>query len=158
MCRSRRSSRMASMRIISPSASSSYRSGWNSRSVPSNERANARATSRLPTPGGPWKRYACAGPSRNAASSMRPASACSEKRTNVLTDLLSDLLGGPLPVERDDAFGVRRSERPKRLVGSLHELRGLALDAVAVPAATATGLSGIDQDEERPIGEQAPRD
>ena len=30
--------------------------------VPSSARANVRATSRLPTPGGPWKRYACAGP------------------------------------------------------------------------------------------------
>src|SRR2546423_1249979 len=38
---------------------------------------NARATSRLPTPCGPWKRYACAGPSASAASSSRFASACS---------------------------------------------------------------------------------
>ena len=40
-------------------------------------RANARATSRLPTPCGPWKRYACAGPSSSAASSRRFASCCS---------------------------------------------------------------------------------
>ena len=41
------------MRIISPSGSSSYRSGWNSRVVWSSARANARATSRFPTPGRP---------------------------------------------------------------------------------------------------------
>ena len=46
-------------------------------------RANARASSRLPTPCGPWKRYACAGPSSSAASSRRFASCCSGKRSNL---------------------------------------------------------------------------
>ena len=50
---------------------------------------------RLPTPGGPWKRYACAGPSASAASSSRFASACSGKPWKRVTHLLRDLVGGP---------------------------------------------------------------
>src|SRR5579884_3691698 len=134
MCRSRRSSLIASIRIISPSASSSYRSGWKSRVVPISSRANARATSLFPTPGGPWKRYACAGPSRSAASSRRPASGCSEKRANALTDLLCDRLGGAAPVDGDDALRLGRRKRAVGGVDALLEALALALDAVVVGA------------------------
>ena len=51
-------------------------------------RARARTrgrAARLPTPCGPWKRYACAGPSSSAASSSRFASCCSGTRSNLLT-------------------------------------------------------------------------
>src|SRR5690242_13779010 len=122
MCRSRRNSRIASMRIISPSAASSYRSGWNSRSVASSARAKVRATSRFPTPGGPWKRYACAGPSRNAASISRAASACSKECADVLTNLLGDLVGGPCAVDADDPLREARDERAVALVDLAHEL------------------------------------
>ena len=45
------------------------------------------AAARFPTPGGPWKRYACAGPSASAARSRRFASACSGKLSKTSTDL-----------------------------------------------------------------------
>src|SRR3954454_24882172 len=154
MCRSRRSSRIASMRIISPSASSWYRSGWNSRVVSRSARANVRATSRLPTPGGPWKRYACAGPSVSAASSSRPASGCSEKRANVLTDLLCDLLLGARAVEHDDPLRLCARELAVGSVDALHELDALALDAVVVVAGPRERLLGVEQDEERSIRQQ----
>ena len=64
-------SRMSSMRIWSPSGSSTYRSGCVRRSTrawsPSSSAAKRSARSRLPTPGGPCRRYACAGPSASAA-------------------------------------------------------------------------------------------
>src|SRR3954452_24851479 len=158
MCRSRRSSRIASMRIISPSASSWYRSGWNSRVVPRSARANVRATSRLPTPAGPWKRYACAGPSRSAASSRRPASGCSEKRANVLTDRLRDLVGGVGAVERDDPLGELGRERPEAFVGAAPEVLALALDPVRLPGAAPPRGVGVEQDEKGAVGQQAVRD
>src|SRR5260221_1275980 len=122
---------MASIRIISPSASSSYRSAWNSRSVPSSERANVLDTSRLPTPGGPWKRYACAGPSRNAASRRRPASRCSEKRANVVTNLLCDRFGRSATVDGNDALRLALGQRPVRSVDAVHELVVLLLDPIS---------------------------
>src|SRR3954471_25044056 len=151
MCRSRRSSRIASMRIISPSASSSYMSGWNSRVVPRSSRANVRATSRLPTPGGPWKRYACAGPSRSAASSRRPASGCSEKRANVLTDLLCDLLGGAGALDGDDALRLPGSERAVGLVDALHEGDSFTFDPVVVVDRPRERLLRVEQHHERPV-------
>src|SRR3954471_900980 len=157
MCRSRRSSRIASMRIISPSASSSYRSGWNSRSVWSNDRANVCATSRFPTPGGPWKRYAWAGPSRSAASSSLPASGCSEKRANVLTNLLRDLLRGTCTVDGHDPLTVAFRQRLVGLVDPAHERRPLPLDAVGAPRAAALRLVGVEQHEERADGQQPAR-
>src|SRR5436305_9979100 len=103
-------------------------SGCTARVVPISARAKVRATSRLPTPGGPWKRYACAGPSRSAASRRRPASGCSEKRANVLTYLLCDLLRAARTVDGDDAARVGDGERAIGLVDAAHELDALALD------------------------------
>src|SRR4051794_39131330 len=113
-------------------------------------RANARATSLLPTPGGPWKRYACAGPSRSAASRRRAASGCSEKRANVLTNLLRNLLGGTCTVDRDDPVWLRRGQRAVPRVDLLHELRSLALDPVMIAGCPAERLVGIEQHEKRP--------
>ena len=54
---------------------------------------------RLPTPDGPWKRYACAGPRRRAAArSRRFASACSGMLSKTFTDLLCDHLGRAVAV------------------------------------------------------------
>src|SRR3954464_2145844 len=157
MCRSRRSSRIASMRIISPSASSSYRSGWKARAVPSSPWANARASPRLPTPGGPWKRYACAGPSRSAASSSRRGSACSLKAAKLLTDLLRDLVGWTRAVERDDPLGEERGEAAVGAVDAPEEVVPLALDPVAHPGRARVRVRGRDEQHERPVGEQTAR-
>src|SRR5436309_3725674 len=107
-------------------------SGCTARVVPISARAKVRATSRLPTPGGPWNRYACAGPSRSAASSSRPASACSEKRTSVLTDLLRDIVGCPAAVDGDDALGLGLGEGPVSPIDPLHEIDSSPLDPVVV--------------------------
>src|SRR4051812_16308350 len=107
-------------------------------------RANTRATSLLPTPGGPWKRYACAGPSRSAASRRRPASGCSEKRANVLTNLLRNRVGGARAVDRDDPAGLRRGQRAIPRVDPLHELGPLALDPVMIAGRAAERLAGIE--------------
>src|SRR3954468_13731924 len=157
MWRSRRSSRIASMRVISPSASSSYRSGWNARVVSRSSCANALATSDFPTPGGPWKRYACAGPSRSAASRSRAASGCSEKRANVLTDLRGDLFGGTGTFDGDDAVGLGRRERPVGAVDAAHELVALALDPVVVAPRAAARDGRVEQHEERAVRQQSVR-
>ena len=75
-------------------------SGCSARVVPTSSRANAQASARLPTPCGPWKRYACAGPSSSAASSSRFASAARDAESrqagimNLLCDLRARLLSG----------------------------------------------------------------
>src|SRR5919199_262612 len=121
MCRSRRRSRIASMRIWSPSGSNTYRSGWARLSTrsgePSSSAANATAAARLPTPGGPCSRYACAGPSASAARSRRFASGCSGKLSNLSTDLHGEVAGRLRAVERDHPLGKHRGQLP---IGPVH--------------------------------------
>src|SRR3954451_4984548 len=137
MCRSRRSSRMSSIRIWSPTGSSTYTSGCAPRSTrpaappPISCAANATAAARLPTPGGPWKRYACAGPSASAARRSRFGSLCSGKVANASTDLLRDLVGGTVAVHGADALGKHLGERTVRLVDRAVERFPLPLDPVA---------------------------
>src|SRR5438552_12326035 len=156
MCRSRRSSRIASMRMNSPRASTSYRSGWNSRDVPSSSYANARASSRLPTPGGPWKRYAWATPSASADSSRRAASGCCLKRSNVLTHLLRELGRRTRAVERDDPLREDRGEAAVGLVDGAQELVVLALDPVGAVLARAC-VRRVEKQHERPLRHQPAR-
>src|SRR5947209_4992443 len=151
MCRSWRSSRMSSIRIWSPSGSSTYRSGWVRRSTrawsPRSSAAKRSARSRLPTPEGPCKRYACAGPSTSAAFGRRFASCCSDTASKSLTDHLRQLLGGAPAVEGDDALGETLGELPVRRVDASVELGALALEPVRLCDAPPR-LRRVDQKED----------
>src|SRR5213083_1254422 len=179
MCRSRRNSRIASIRIWSPSGSSTYRSGCARRSArprtrslamrseavaalparppapPSSAPANPSAARRFPTPGGPWNRYACAGPSARAASSRRRASACSGKPWKPVTHLLCNLVGRLRSVDRRDPAGEGRAQLAVRLVDLAQELVALALDPVTGRPGTAPRFVGIDQQQEGHVGKDA---
>src|SRR5215207_10730044 len=77
--------------------------------------AKANAARRLPTPGGPCRRYACAGPSLSAASSSRFASGCSARtskpmRDQLLVHELGEHLGRESAVEHDDSLRVVRRQ------------------------------------------------
>src|SRR5512132_2187623 len=159
MCRSWRSSRIASIRIWSPSGSSTYRSGCARRSArpgsPSSAPANPSAARRFPTPGGPWNRYACAGPSARAASSSRRASACSGKTWELVTHLLRhflDRLGG---VDGHDPAREHGRQLAVRLVDLAQERVALALDPVAGRAGPALSLLRVDDEQEGHIGKDA---
>src|SRR5919198_532380 len=156
MCRSRRRSRIASM-----SGSRMYRSGWARRSTrsgePSSSAANATAAARLPTPGGPWSRYACAGPSASAARSRRFASGCSGKVSNLSTDLHGEVAGRLRAVERDDPLREHRGQVPVGPVDGGAKVTALALDAVGVVARPPRGLGRVEEDQERAVGEEPAR-
>src|SRR2546430_2793910 len=157
MCRSRRSARTSSIRIWSPTGSTRYRSGWTPLVTrlcsPINSAANARAAVRLPTPAGPWKRYACAGPSESAARSRRFASCCSGKLSNASTDLLCDLLGRLLAVDGHDAVGEHRRQLAVRAVDGAVEVFTFALDAVG-EACPGRCSRRIDENEDDAVWEQ----
>src|SRR5947199_7774752 len=156
MCRSRRISRTASIRIWSPSGSSTYRSGWVRRptrgSPESSSEANASAVACLPTPAGPWKRYACAGPSASAAARRRLASPCSGMLSNTLEDLLCDLAGRPRPVDRHDPPREGCRELPVGLGDPSAEGVVLALDPVAGLAQPPRRPLGIEQQQKGAVG------
>src|SRR3954471_19011760 len=145
MCRSRRISRTASIRIWSPSGSSTYRSGWERRSTraspPSSSDANATAVARLPTPAGPWKRYACAEPSLRAAASRRFASSCSGTLSKLVEHLLGDLAWRPLAVDGRDPLREGLRELPVGGVDAGPEVVVLALDTVACVTDAPCGLA-----------------
>src|SRR3954466_8157505 len=160
MCRSRRISRTASIRIWSPSGSSTYRSGCERRSTrgspPSSSDANASAVARLPTPAGPWKRYACAGPSASAARRSRFASSCSGTLSKLVEHLLGDLARRARAVDRLDSFREDLRELAVGGVDTGAEVVVLALDAVAVGADATSRLGRVDQQQEGAVGQNAP--
>ena len=146
------------MRIISPSASITCRSGCvrasTRRGSPSSSPASACAATRLPTPAGPWKRYACAGPSASAASSRRFASSCSGTSAKVAMDLLGELVDGTRAVDDDVPSRVPRRERrgtprrraprgPRRRARSGRRCRRPRAAAVSGPISTSTVRSGM---------------
>src|SRR5882724_11592745 len=162
MCRSRRSSRMSSMRIWSPTGSIRYTSGCEPRPTrprsPISSPANAIATARLPTPGGPWKRYACAGPSSaSAARSSRFASACSEMFSKTSTDLLVQFSNWPRAVEQKHAARVPPGDYAVSVEHALPELPTLPLDAVRALSDTCRGGVGVDLEDERDVRQKAAR-
>src|SRR5882724_11223991 len=162
MCRSRRSSRMSSMRIWSPTGSIRYTSGCEPRPTrprsPINSPAKAIAAARLPTPGGPWKRYACAGPSSaSAARSSRFASACSGKFSKTSTNLLVQLIRWPRAVEQDDSLTVLPGDYAVSVEHALPEVPSLPLDAVRAPSDTSRGGVEIDLEDEGDVREEASR-
>src|SRR5215210_8251729 len=161
MCRSRRSSRIVSIRIWSPSGSRTYRSGCERRPTrscsPSSSAANSTASARLPTPGGPWKRYACATPSWSAERSSAFASGCSGTFSNVVTNLLRNVVHGPVALDRDDPLGEEAGELAVAVVDEGHEPLALALDPVAGARRPFHGLVDVDEEEEGDVG-QDPAD
>src|SRR5215211_3065491 len=158
MCRSRRISRTASMRIWSPSGSSTYKSGCERRSTrgspPSNSDANATAVARLPTSAGPWKRYACAEPSLSAAASRRFASSCSGTLSKLVEHLLGDLSCRSRAVDGRDPLREGRCELAVGGVDADAELFVLALDPVALVADATCGLPRVDQEEVGAVRQQ----
>src|SRR5512144_2431772 len=149
MCRSRRSSRTASIRIWSPSGSSTYRSACERRStrgsLPSSSAANASAVARLPTPAGPWKRYACASPSARAACRSRFASSCSGTLSKLVEHLLRDLARRARAVDGRDSLRKVLGQLPVGRVHTLPEAVRLALDPVAVLAHPPRRLLRVDE-------------
>src|SRR6476659_10564553 len=142
MCRSRRNSRMSSMRPRSPISSP----------------AKAIAVARLPTPGGPWEGYACAGPSSAiAARSSRFASACSEMFSKMSTDLLVQFIRRPRAVEQDDAIRVLPRDYAVSVGYALPELPALALDAVGALADAFGRGVGVGLEEERDVRQEVAR-
>src|SRR5438045_9003196 len=92
--------------------------------------ANATAAARLPTPGGPCSRYACAGPSASAARRRRFASACSGKVSKLSTDLFRELGRGLGAVEARDPPREQPREVAVRAVDAEAEVGTFALDAI----------------------------
>src|SRR5690242_6981361 len=137
---------------------STYRSGCERRptrgSLPSSSEANATAAARLPTPAGPWKRYACAGPSFRAARRSRFASSCSGTLSKLVEHLLGDLARRARAVDRVDPL---REDLRQLAVGSVDacaEVVVLTLDPVG-RAADALGRFGrVDEQQVRPVREQ----
>src|SRR5918994_1893506 len=160
MCRSRWSARISSIRIISPSASSAKRSGCvpasTRRSSPSSSPAKARAAARLPTPAGPWKRYACAGPSFTAAASRSRASGCSANALKLTLDPLRERVGVERTVEHDHAVREQLGQLLVPARDSVVEGGVLALDPVRLLADAGRRRPRLDREHERPVGQQAP--
>src|SRR5215210_810271 len=158
MCRSRRISRTASIRIWSPNGSSTYTSGCERRSTraspPSSSEAKTTAVARFPTPAGPWKRYACAGPSVSAAPSRRLASTCSGMLPKLAKDLLRDLSWRPRAVDGRDPLGEVLGELAVGRVDAHPEIVVLALDPVAAVADAPGGLRRVDQQQEGAVGQE----
>src|SRR5262245_36577687 len=158
MWRSWWSSRMTSIRIISPSASITRRSGCvpasTRRGSPSSAPASARAATRFPTPVGPWKRYACDGPSSSAAWSSRFASTCSGTSAKALTNLLGDLRNGTPAVDDEIAPGETLRERVVGIDDPRPELRPGPLDAVALAPHARQRRLDVDVEQDRAVGEQ----
>src|SRR5437899_2753585 len=101
---------------------------------PSSSAAKSSAAFRLPTPEGPWKRYACAGSSSSAAASRRFASCCSSSSSNIGGELLAhrerDLGDRPRPVQHAHPLREHRLERPVALGDGLAKRVRLVLDPV----------------------------
>src|SRR3954453_21175939 len=161
MCRSLRISRTASMRIRSPRGSSTYRSGCERRSTracpPSSSEAKATAVARLPTPAGPWKRYACAGPSASAAASRRFASPCSGRLSKAVKDLAPDLVRWAAAVDGDDPVGKELRDLAVGAVDARAEVVVLALDPVPARRHPARGELRVDKEQVRAIREHSAR-
>src|SRR5438876_7796401 len=157
MCRSRRISRTASIRIWSPRGSSTYRSGCVRRptrgSPPSSSDANASAVARLPTPAGPWNRYACAGPWASAAARRPFASTCSGMLSKLIQDLARDLDRRPRAVDGYDSLRESLRELPVGRVDPRAEVLVLALDPVAVALQPLRRLGRVDLQQVRAVRE-----
>src|SRR5206468_1056632 len=142
---------MSSIRIISPSGSRRYRSGWERvktrRSSPSTWAANANAAVRFPTPAGPCRRYACAPPSPSAAASSRFASGCSGTDAKRSIHLLRELVGGPRRIEYDDALREAGGQLAVPRRGSSAEVVSLALEPVEVPLDPRRHLARVELEQ-----------
>ena len=104
--------------------------------------AKATAAVRLPTPRGPWNRYACAGPSTSAALRRRLASSCSGTCSKLSTDRVGDRRRCR---ERrratDDPLRKALGELPVGPVDPREKREALALDPVGPPGRRRTASS-----------------
>src|SRR6187431_1670442 len=149
MCRSRCSVRTSPIRIWSPTGSSSYTSGCAWRSTrsgsPITSAASASAAARLPTPRGPWKRYACVWPSASDARRRRLASGCSGKVSKLSINESGERFRVLGAVDSED---TAREELRELAVGAIDlgdELVVLALDPVGALRVALAGLGGVDE-------------
>src|SRR4029077_12003047 len=117
--------------------------------------ANASAVARLPTPAGPWKRYACAGPSVRAACRSRFASSCSGTLSKLSEHLLGDLARRARAVDRLDSLRKDLGELAVGGVDAHSEVVVLALDAVAIGSDPARRLGRVDQQQEGAVGQHS---
>src|SRR5439155_7737208 len=124
-------------------------SGWERRSTrawsPRSSAAKRRARPRLPTPEGPCRRYACAGPSASAAESRRFASCCSDTAANAVKDHLGELRGRQPAVDGDDALRKPLRELAVGGVDTAAKVGSLPLEPVG-PRHAPVCLSRVDQE------------
>src|SRR6478609_6115029 len=149
---------MTSMRIMSPSGSTTRRSGCvrstTRRASPSRAPANANAASVFPTPAGPWKRKAWASPPARAAVSNRLASTCSGIASKGPIDLLGEQLGARRSVDDDEPVRFALGELPVSAGGTGVKVVFLALDSVALAAHAPDGIVRADLEQDRAVGHQ----
>ena len=133
------------MRIISPSGSITCRSGCvpasTRRASPRSAPANANAAARLPTPAGPWRRYACAAPScerrveQALRSGLRGASLTRNAHDGAPPATpRCDLVHARGAVDDDVALGIPHRELAVGVGRPLLQLQPVALDPIAVAA------------------------
>ena len=160
-CRSLRSSRIWSIRIASPSGSTTYRSGCCSvstrcSSVPSTSAMKAWAASSLPEPRGPYSRYAWLG-SAAASASRRPASGCPNgSRTERRPDPVGDGRHVGVGVDGRDALRLVRRDGGEGRGHRRAEPVSLALDPVGLGRLPRGGDEDDRAVRQQPVGgEQA---
>src|SRR5439155_18692234 len=122
-------------------------------SPPSSSDANASAVARLPTPAGPWNRYACAGPWPSAAARRPFASTCSGMLSKLIQDLARDLDRRPRAVDGYDSLRESLRELPVGRVDPRAEVLVLALDPVAVALQPLRRLGRVDLQQVRAVRE-----
>src|SRR5919109_4152327 len=135
-----------------------YRSGCvrasTRRSSPRSAAANANAAVRLPTPGGPCSRYACAGPSVRAAARRRIASGCSGTSAKRAIDLLRELLGRASGIQDHDPLRKSLRELPVAGVDARVKVVALPFEPVALSRQTAPDRARIEQEQEGSVRHQ----
>ena len=114
------------------------------------------AAARLPTPGGPCRRYACAGPSASAAAGGASPRAAQERSAKAFTDPRRPARLRADPVERDGcARGTARRARGRRRrprVGSSAPSRSIRSVA---PARRRADSAGSSEQQEGQVRQQA---
>ena len=126
---------------------------------PSSSPANATRAARLPTPGGPWKRYACAGPSRERRAEQALRLGLLRKGLEARPRTFSrELVGRRVAVERRRcARGTSRRARGSRRRPRARKSSSSRSIRSRLVGERWRATRRVDEQEERPVGEQAAR-